>query len=77
MLTYATRFEDGTPLPAEPVELGDSVRQQAYGKGLGRLEDCGRLGIVTAIHRTRVVVDFGPFIGTQRVSPSVLRREGA
>jgi hypothetical protein len=79
-LTYATRYERDArnrlvPLPAEPVQLGDTVRQNAYGRGLGRLEDCGRLGTVTAVNRTKVVVDFGAQFGQRPVSPDVLRLE--
>lgn len=78
MLTYATRYDydnGGTPLPAEPVQVGDHVLQIAYGKGLGRLDDCGRRGLVVAVNRVTATVHFGDYHGTQRVSPSVLRLE--
>jgi hypothetical protein len=72
---YAPRFVQGKKLPVRNLPaVGDTVRQEAYGMGLGRLEDCGRTGTIIAVNRVKVVVDFGAFIGTQTVHPNVLHR---
>lgn len=41
-----------------PLAIGDQVRVTGYGYG-ATLNDCGRQGIVVAVHRTRVEVNFG------------------
>lgn len=69
-LSY-TRWVAGAKVQNE-ARIGDRVRQVSYGRGLGRLEDCGRVGRVMAVNRTKVVVDFGLQIGRRPVSPDVL-----
>lgn len=74
-LTY-TRYEGNTKITDE-VKVGDHVLQNAYGKGMGRLEDCGRRGVVVAVNRVKAVVRFDQRqYGTRPVHPGVLRLEG-
>lgn len=68
---YARPF--GSKADPQFPAIGDTVLQQAYGMGLGRLEDCGRTGTVTAVNRTKVVVDFGAQQGTRPVHPNILK----
>ena len=69
-----TRYVGNTKI-VNQAEVGDRVLQIAYGKGMGRLEDCGRRGTVVAVSRVRVVVDFGFQSGTRSVHPDVLSLE--
>ena len=70
-----TRYEGGTKI-LDAVQVGDIVRQTAYGKGMGRLEDCGRTGTVLAVNRTLVRVRFSDQRSARPVSPDVLRLLG-
>lgn len=62
-------FTDGT-MERTPIKLGDTVTVIGYGFG-ARREDCGDVGQVIALGRTRVVVGLSG--GSRAIGPACLK----